>query len=203
MIKIIGTHASPYTRKVRVVAMEKKIELQFEVDNPWAAATRVRQFNPLGRVPVAVLEDGTALYDSRVIAEYLDNASPVAKLIPAASRGRIEVKRWEALADGVLDSAALVRFELNRLVSMRSQSWIERQYGKTLSGIAEMEKMLGAKPWCTGNSLCLADLCVGCCLSWLEFRFAKLAWRKDAPALERLMTKLLERPSFAATPLHD
>jgi glutathione S-transferase len=203
LIRIIGTDASPYTRKVRVVAMEKKIEFEFDVDNPWGAATRVPQFNPLGRIPVLVLEDGTSLYDSRVIAEYLDNASPVSKLIPGGNRERIEVKRWEALADGVLDSGLLVRFECNRLANMRSQSWIDRQLGKILNGITEMERLLGSRPWCTGNSVCLADVCVGCCLSWIDFRFHKLPWRSSAPSLERLLHKLLERPSFAATPLHD
>jgi glutathione S-transferase len=203
LIRIIGTDASPYTRKVRVVAMEKKIEFDYALDSPWAGTTRVPQFNPLGKVPVLVLEDGTTLYDSRVIVEYLDNASPVAKLIPSANRERIEVKRWEALSDGILDCGALARFEANRMANMRSQSWIDRQLVKIFSGIAEMEKLLGSKLWCTGNSICLADLCAGCSLSWIEFRFPRLQWRKDAPGLERLMSKLSERASFVGTPLRD
>jgi len=202
-MRIIGNDASPYTRKVRVVAMEKRIDFTYEIDNPWSGGTIVTGFNPLGRIPVLVLEDGTALYDSRVIVEYLDNASPVAKLIPAPSRERIDVRRWEALADGVLDSGALARFELNRKPNMRSESWVDRQLGKVMAGIAEMNKLIGTRPWCAGKSVSLADLCVGCALSWIEFRFPRLAWRDDAENLARVLGKLEERPSFAGTALHD
>ncbi len=198
-MKLIGTPASPYTRKVRVVALEKKIDLAFEIDNPWAPDSKVPLYNPAGRVPVLLLEDGTALYDSRVIAEYLDLASPVARLIPADNRERIEVKRWEALADETLASGVLMRLERNREPSLRSDAWIERQSSKVVSGLDTIDRDLGAHAWCTGNSVTLADIAVGCMLLWLEFRFPDTAWRKDRPALDRLVTRLATRPSFAET----
>lgn len=198
-MKLIGTHASPFTRKVRIVAAEKRIEISFEIDNPWQAAPRVLATNPLGKVPALVLEDGSSLFDSRVIAEYLDGASPVGKLIPAASRARATVKRWEAIADGVLDAAIAVRLESQRDENMRNSPWIDRQWGKVHRGIDEMERDLGINTWCTGTNFSLADIAVGTCLFWLDFRFPQLDWRSQHGHLLKLSAKLAERASFADT----
>lgn len=198
-MKLIGTNASPYTRKARVVAAEKKIEYEYVVENPWPSTSAVPAHNPLGKVPVLVLEDGTTLYDSRVIAEYLDGISPVGKLIPGANRERIEVKRWEALADGVLDAAVLVRLENQREANLRSQAWIDRQMSKASAGLAEMDKLLGSRAWCAGTTFTLADIAVGVCLGWLDYRYPQLDWRASCPALAKLTSKLAERPSFVET----
>jgi glutathione S-transferase len=198
-MKLIGTNASPYTRKARIVAAEKKIEYEYVVDSPWTATTGVPTHNPLGKVPVLILEDGSTLYDSRVIAEYLDGISPVGKLIPSNNRERIEVKRWEALADGVLDAAVLVRLENLRDPSLRNPQWIDRQMGKLSAGLAEMDRLIGTRNWCAGNAFTLADVAVGACLFWLDFRYPALDWRKSCPALAKLATKLAERPSFIDT----
>jgi glutathione S-transferase len=199
LIKIIGTHASPFARKVRIVAAEKRVELAFEQDNPWKPETGVPNANPLGKVPVLILEDGTALFDSRVIVEFLDHASPISKLIPADHRERIEVRRWEALADGVLDAAIAVRLENQRAAHLRSEDWVARQKGKVARGITAMNAGLEGRPWCAGNGYSLADVAVGCCMGWLDFRFPDLGWRAEHPNLERHLAKLGERPSFADT----
>lgn len=199
-MKLIGTTASPYTRKVRIVLAEKKIEYGFEPDNPWSADSGVPARNPLGKVPVLLLEDGTPLFDSRVIVEFLDNVSPLARLIPAENRGRIEVRRWEALADGVLDAAILVRMENAREPSLRSADWIARQQGKVDAGLALMDAELGALAWCAGSSYTLADIALGCCLAWLDFRFPAMDWRGKHGNLARHAAKLAERPSFIDTP---
>jgi glutathione S-transferase len=198
-LKLIGSSASPFARKARVVAAEKRIEYTWELANPWAADSAVADFNPLGKVPVLVLDDGTALYDSRVICEFLDGASPIGKLIPAGNRERIEVRRWEALADGIIDAGALARQEGQRPAHERSQSWTERQMKKVARGLDALESQLGARAFCCGNNLTLADIAVGCCLGWLDFRFPNLGWRDDRPNLARLAAKLAERPSFADT----
>jgi glutathione S-transferase len=198
-MKLIGSLASPFTRKVRVVLAEKKIEYEFEIDNPWDAATGVPARNPLGKVPVLVLDDGTTLFDSRVIVEFLDNASPLSRLLPSGNRERIEVRRWEALADGVIDAAVLVRMEHRRKPAQRSPEWIERQMGKVRAGLAAMDADLGDKPWCAGSVYTIADIAVGVCLAWLDFRFPDLDWRKDHANLARALAKLSERPSFAET----
>ena len=199
-MKLIGTTASPYTRKVRIVLAEKKIDYAFESDNPWSPASGVPARNPLGKVPVLVLEDGTTLFDSRVIVEFLDNVSPLARLIPAENRGRIEVRRWEALADGVLDAAVLIRMENARDPALRSTDWIVRQQGKVDAGLALMDTELGPQAWCAGSSYTLADIAVGSCLAWLDFRFPGIDWRGRHAKLARHAVKLAERPSFMDTP---
>ncbi|HTO48276.1 MAG TPA: glutathione S-transferase [Burkholderiales bacterium] len=198
-LKLVGSRASPFARKARIVAAEKRIEFTWEIQNPWASDSTVSELNPLGKVPVLVLDDGTALYDSRVICEFLDGVSPIGKLIPAGNRERIEVRRWEALADGVVDAAALARTESQRPAHERSASWTERQMKKVTRGLDALESQLGARAFCCGNTLTLADIAVGACLGWLDFRYPKLGWRDDRPNLERLAAKLAERPSFADT----
>lgn len=198
-MKLIGSVPSPYTRKARVVAAEKRIDLAWELANPWSADTGVPDYNPLGKVPVLILDDGTPLYDSRVICEFLDSVSPIGKLIPADHRERIEVRRWEALADGVLDAGVAARLENARPAGEKSPSWTERQMKKVDRGLDAMETGLGTRTWCCGNALTLADIAVGVCLGWLDFRFPQLEWRKERPNLARLAVKLGERPSFADT----
>jgi glutathione S-transferase len=150
-----------------------------------------------------VLEDGTTLFDSRVIVEFLDNVSPLARLIPSANRERIEVRRWEALADGVLDAGVLTRMERQRPESERSMAWIERQLRKVHAGLDMMERELGANAWCAGNGYSLADIAVGACLGWLDFRFPDIGWRERCANLVRHSAKLSERASFADTAPHD
>jgi len=198
-MKLIGSLASPYTRKVRIVLAEKKIDYDFEIDNPWKADARAAKLNPLGKVPVLELDDGRTLFDSRVIVGFLDNASPISRLVPAENRERVEARRWEALADGVLDAGVLARLENQREAKLRSAPWIERQMGKVRAGLAAMDSELGDKPWCVGNGYTLADIALGVCLGWLDFRYAKMDWKKDQANLARAFAKLSERQSFSDT----
>ncbi len=202
-MKLLGVHPSPFTRKVRIVLAEKKIDYDFIIASPQAEGSPVPTHNPLGKVPVLVLEDGTAVYDSRVIVEFLDNVSPFGRLIPPGNRERIEVRRWEALADGVVDAAVLVRYESQRKKAERSAAWIERQMGKIRAGVDAMDLELGDRSFCTGNSYTLADIAVGVCLGYLDFRFPQLGWRDSHPNLARLEAKLAERPSFNDTVPRD
>ena len=198
-MKLIGSLASPFVRKVRIVAAEKRIDYTLERVNPRESGGTLEGHNPLGKVPALVLEDGAALYDSRVIVEFLDAVSPIARLIPADHRERIEVRRWEALADGVLDAAALVRAERRRPAHLHDAAWIERQLGKVSRGLAVMDRDLDGRTWCAGNGYSLADIAVGCCTGWLVFRFPELAWRTEHPALARHHDKLMDRSAFAET----
>jgi glutathione S-transferase len=199
-MKLIGSVASPYVRKARVVLAEKKLDYAFELENVWGADTTISQSNPLGKVPCLVMEDGSALYDSRVIAEYLDTLTPVCKLLPPNGRDRADVKVWEALADGVVDAAILVRLETTlRPAAQQSPEWIARQMGKVHAGLAVMSANLAEKPFCHSNHYSLADVAVGCCLGWLSFRFPEIDWRGDYPNLARLLDKLSERASFKDT----
>lgn len=201
-MKLIGSSSSPYVRKVRIVMAEKKLDYQYVTNNVWAADTTIAESNPLGKVPCLVMEGGEALFDSRVIVEYLDTLSPVGKLIPGVGRERAEVKTWEALADGVLDAAVMARMEATwdgRSKAQRSQLWIDRQLGKIQGSLKAMAKGLAEKPFCAGIHLSLADIAVGCALGYLEFRFAQIEWRGEYPNLARLQDKLVQRQSFADT----
>lgn len=199
-MKLIGSFASPYVRKVRVVMAEKKLDYELIIENVWAPDTRILQSNPLGKVPCLVMEDGGAMFDSRVIVEYLDTLTPVCKLLPPNGRERAEVKCWEALADGVADAAVLVRLERTlRPEAQQSAEWIQRQMDKVHAGLKAMSSGLKDTPFCCGNHYTLADVAVGCALGWISFRFPEIDWRGDYPNLAKLFDKLSERPSFKDT----
>jgi glutathione S-transferase len=201
-MKLIGSTTSPYVRKVRVVMAEKKLDYAFVTEDVWSADTTIVRSNPLGKVPCLVMEGGEALFDSRVIVEYLDTLSPVGKLIPVVGRERAEVKTWEALADGLLDASLLARMEsvwTGRTEAQRSQAWIDRQLVKVSDALKAMSSGLGDKPFCAGIHLSLADISVGCALGYLDFRFPQIPWRAEHPGLVKLHDKLMQRPSFADT----
>ena len=198
-MKLLGAVTSPYVRKVRIVMAEKKLEYEFVQEDVWAASTSIVLSNPLGKVPCLLMETGEALYDSRVIVEYLDTLSPVGKLIPPSGRERTEVKVWEALADGLLDAAIAARLEahwVGRSEAERSQAWIDRQLGKVHDTVAAISKGLSDNSMCAGIHLSLADIAVGCALGYLDFRFPNIAWRRDYPNLDKLQEKLMQRQSF-------
>ena len=201
-MKLIGSSSSPYARKVRIVMAEKKLDYNYVTENVWAADSSISESNPLGKVPCLVMEGAEALFDSRVIVEYLDTLSPVGKLIPSMGRERAEVKTWEALADGVLDAALVARLEATwdgRTKAQRCQPWIDRQLGKIELSLRAMSKGLGEKPFCAGIHLTLADIAIGCALGYLEVRFPEITWRADHANLAKLQDKLMLRPSFADT----
>ncbi len=201
-MKLIGSLTSPFVRKVRIVLAEKKLDYKFEVEDVWAADTTIATSNPLGKVPCLVMEGGEAVFDSRVIVEYVDTLSPVGKLIPLSGRERVEVRTWEALADGLLDAAILARMEqtwVGRTDAQRSPAWVDRQIDKVHASLRAMSLGLGDRAWCTGIHHSLADICVGCALGYLDFRFPEIDWRADHPNLARLFEKLAQRPGFADT----
>jgi glutathione S-transferase len=201
-MKLIGSLTSPYVRKVRVVLAEKKLEFQFVEEDVWSKDSTISTANPLGKVPCLIMEGGEAMFDSRVITEYLDTMSPVGKLIPTSGRERAEVKTWEALADGLLDASIAARLEATwtgRTDAQRCSAWIDRQMDKIHASLAAMERGLGDKPFCSGVYLSLSDVAVGCALGYLDFRFPQLDWRSAHPQLARLYEKLAQRQSFIDT----
>jgi len=201
-MKLIGAITSPYVRKVRFVMAVKILEYQFVTEDVWAADTVMAQYNPLGKVPCLVMEGGEALFDSRVIVEYVDTLSPVGKLIPANGRERAEVKTWEALADGVLDAAILARLEANwpgRKEGERSQAWIDRQLEKVDNSLVAMDRALADRQFCVASHMSLADISCAAALGYLDFRFPHIGWREDYPNLDALQEKLMQRQSFIDT----
>jgi glutathione S-transferase len=200
-MKLIGSLTSPYVRKVRIVMAEKRLDFQFEQEDVWGS-DHILESNPLGKVPCLVMEGGEAVFDSRVIVEYVDTLSPVGRLIPERGRERAEVRTWEALADGVLDAAILARLERSwtgRKDGERSNAWVERQLRKIHAALAAMSKGLGDKPFCSGVHFSLSDIAVGCALGYLDLRFADIDWRGSHLNLAKLYEKLAQRPSFIDT----
>ena len=200
-MKLIGSLASPYVRKVRVVLAEKKLDYNFVLEDVWGSDA-ILASNPLGKVPVLVMEGAEAVFDSRVIVEYVDTLSPVGKLIPPSGRERVEVRTWEALSDGLQDAAILARLEANwapRTAEQRSQAWIDRQMRAVHNALKAMGQGLGDKPHCAGTHFTLADVAVGCALGYLDFRFPQIDWRGSYPNLHKLYDKLAVRQSFIDT----
>ncbi len=202
-MKLIGSHTSPFVRKARIVLAEKRIEYEFVVDNPNDPASTVSEFNPLGKVPVLVTDDGANIYDSSVIVEYLDTVSPVERLIPETGRQRIQVKRWEALADGLIEAASLTVLEGRRPAKQQSRDWIERQSAKVTRALRAAAHDLAERTWCAGDSYSLANIALGCALDYLDFRFAEIDWRVQYPNLGRHAEKLFKRPPFEASMPRD
>lgn len=199
-MQLIGSHASPYVRKVRVTLAERGIECAFVLENVWAADTTIQKLNPLGKVPCLILDDGSSMYDSRVICEYLDASRPVPSLIPAAGPARIAVRRWEALGDGVLDAIVLVRLEeTQRTPQERSEKWLLRQMAKVDAGLVVAARDLGSDAWCVGDALTLADITLGCALGYILFRYPGIDWRGRHGNLAALYDRLMQRASFSAT----
>lgn len=201
-MKLVASKTSPYARKIRVILAEKRLPFEFVAENVWDAATRIGDFNPLGKVPALVTDEGETLFDSPVIAEYLDALAAPA-LIPAAGIERARVRRQEALGDGIADAGITVFLERKREAARQDAAWIERQLGKVRAGMAALSRELGDKPFLGGAAPLLGDVACGCALFWAEFRMPELGWRATHPNLDAWAKRLEARPSFASTRPQD
>ena len=199
-MKLFGSPGSPFARKVRIVLEEKAIPHEYIAGRPSAPDSPIPQFNPLGKVPTLVLDDGRVIYDSAVIVEYLDALKGNPRLIPDGLDQRIEVRRWEALGDGIAEATVNINHEYREpKEKQRAPAWFERQRAKIDRGLAVMEKDLGDGEYCFGGRFTLADISAGYALSYLDFALAEVEWRKAHPALERLAKRLAARKSFSTT----
>jgi glutathione S-transferase len=198
-MKLVTSLTSPYGRKARIVLLEKKIPFHLQVENPWSPDSPVAEFNPLGKVPVLVLEDGVSVFDSRVIVEYVDTLTPVANLIPREARSRMMVRGVEALADGMTDAAVAAHLERKRAPDKQDADWIALQEKSVHRGLVALAEALGEKSLFLGTTMTLADIATGCALAYLDLRFAHIPWRETHPNLAALADKLAERASFKDT----
>ena len=187
------------SRKVRIVAMEKHIELELQEVVLADPDCIVKNYNPLGKVPVLVLADGDSLYDSRVIVEYLDNHAPGTHLIPTDNSSKIWVRRWEALADGVCDAAVSAMLEGRKPLEKQSQANIDKQLDKVTRGLEVLNLDIIKKKWCVNETFSLADIALGCMLAYVDLRFKSLNWQDSYPNLAKHYSLLVKRPSFKQT----
>lgn len=196
-MKLLYTVNSPYARKVRIVAAEKHIDIKLQEVVLSDPDCPVKHYNPLGKVPVLVLPDDDSLYDSRVIAEYLDNRTPLAHLIPKDNTTKSAVRRWEALADGITDAAVAVMLEQRKPEQKQDEAFIAKQMDKVSRGLRVLNNDLGHNKWCVDDTFSLADIAVGCMLGYVNLRFGStINLAADYPNLERLQSVLIKRQSF-------
>ena len=198
-MKLIIAKPSPFARKVRIAIIEKRIDCEIVVDNPWLPETQVNHANPLGKVPVLILDDARVIHDSKVIIDYLETLNLEPALIPADPQLRIAHKQIEAIADGICDAVVLISLECARPQDKQSKDWIERQRNKVIAGVAELSQAHKTGAVLTSNELGLAQVATQCALDYLDLRYPQYEWRKAAPNLIDLYTRLSTRPSFAST----
>lgn len=200
MMKLIASLTSPFARKVRICLAEKNIPYQLIVDIPWDEQTQVPAFNPLGKVPVLIInQEQHTLFDSRVIVEYLERLVPSPALIPEAAEAFIRVKRQEALADGIADAAAAIFIEKKRPVELQSLEWMKRQQQKIDLGLKAMSEVLADSDYFVGDEFTLADISAVCCLGYLDLRFPQIVWREQYSNLATFMQRLSDRASISLT----
>lgn len=198
-MKLFASHTSPYARKVRVVLIEKRLDYELVPTDVSVPNHGALEHNPLGKIPVLVLEDGFAVYDSPVITEYLDSKTPVGRLIPEDPKPRMIVKRWEALADGLMDAGVAIIMENRRPEGERSAQWIARQRGKIERALEVMSEALGERSHCHGEFFSLADAALTTALLYLDFRFPDMPWRTAHPTLAEYADVMAQRKSFQDT----
>jgi glutathione S-transferase len=196
-MKLIGSKTSPYVRKIRVLLAEKQLQYEFVEDDVWSPDSAAPKYNPVGKVPAMILDDGEYLYDSPVIAEYVDSL-PGVNFIPAPVPERVRVRRDEALGDAIADAGIAIFLERKREASRQDPAWVARQSGKVNSGLAALSRAVAAKPSTGARRMTLGDIACGCALFWLEFRLPEFRWREDA-VLKAWAENLESRASFAAT----
>lgn len=198
-MKLIGSYTSPYVRKISVMLLEKGITFEFVNDVPWEATTHVPDFNPLGKVPALVSTQGEVFYNSPVVAGYLELLGAGPAFLPADPMEALRVRQLEALADGVTDAAVAVLLESRRPAEKQDEQWLLRQRDKVNRGLDALEKHAAQGGLLGGEMLNLADVAVGCCIGYLNFRRLAPNWCVNRPALVRLAERLFARESFVRT----
>ncbi len=195
-MKLRFSPTSPYVRKCLAVAIETGLEERIEIvdTNPLDPGTDLPENNPLGKIPALVTDDGEALYDSRVICEYLDSLHDRAKLFPASGEARWRTLKLMALADGIEDAAVLRMFERRRPAEKRSADWNARQRKKVTRALDALEE---EAPSFEGVDIGL--IAAACALGYLDFRFPDEDWRNGRPRLEAWYEEFAKRPSLART----
>jgi glutathione S-transferase len=204
-MQLYSTPASPFARKVRAVIHETGLQDAVVITDvtvtPMAAEANIAAHNPIAKVPTLVTDDGTALFDSRVICEYLDGLKGAPTLFPAAGPARFRALTLQALGDGIMDAGVLMRYEqVIRPKDLYWQDWLDAQGAKALRAIAVLESRATDLP----AEADIGTITIACALSYLDFRFGDLIdWRAGAPRLAGWYAAFAERPAMQATALID
>ncbi len=197
-MKLIGSYTSPYVRKISVVLLEKGIAFEFVNDTPWEEVTQVPDYNPLGKVPTLVTDDGSIWFDSPVIVGYLELLDIAPALVPREPTLALWERQVEALADGILDAAVLLVRERQRPAQQQSEAFLLRQRQKIARGLDWLEQQINDQK-IESEPPRLGAIALGCAIGYLNFRRIAPGWCAERPLLVRLAGKLFERESFART----
>ena len=198
-MKLIIATPSPYARKIRVIMREKKIKFEEIIDVPWNNNTSTHGLNPLGKIPILLREDHEPLFDSKVIAQYLDNFKPNPLFYPTNLEENTYAKLLETVADGICDSIVLIFLENSRKETLRSKTWIKRQERKIVEGIKFLANNLQEKEYFVGNFFSIADISVFTCFEYLDLRFPNFRWRDKYQNLVSYWEIHQNRQSFLET----
>lgn len=199
-MQLVGSLTSPFSRKVRICLIEKGIPYDLLLEDGWDVNTKLHQINPLGKIPCLIPQDGHPIFDSSVIADYVDGMSNINPLFTQLNLDKAHLKTFEALADGLLDAAILARRErMSRPLEKQSETWFERQIGKVQASLSYLSNSIGDSEYCYLNKFSIADIAIGCALDWLDFRLPQITWRTDHPNLDIYFSRLAVRESFLLT----
>ncbi len=198
-LKLYASPASSFARKIRVLLLEKNVPHEVVMMNLWEP-NDYQSINPIGKVPALKLDDGRVLINSSLIADYLDGKYPDPRFLPAEPDARLEARRLEAVADGVMDAVALSIYE-NRFhdEAARSQPWLDRQRGKIDAGFAMLDAVLGKRAWLAGESMSLADVAISAHLGFITLRATQFFAQDRFPNLARLSRTMEARESMKKT----
>jgi glutathione S-transferase len=199
VLKLISATPSPFARKVRIAMLEKGLPFDLVTEVPWDSTTATPLYNPLEKLPVLILEDGTSVYESSYILQYLELKHPETPLLPKDVDGILAARRFEVLCDGICDAVVLSFFEHMRGPRCESPDWLSRQLRKIEGGVREISRLIGDRTIAVGTTFGLGDIAVGTALGYLTVRFTPFDWRTLYPNLATYSARLECRPSFAAT----
>lgn len=199
-MKLHTSSASPFARKVTITIAElglgSRVQEQAATVSPVSRNEELARDNPLVKIPTLVLDDGTALFDSPVICEYLDHACGAPRLFPPAGPVRWTALRRQALADGLMDAAVLMRYELTaRPEALRWTEWLDGQKRKITGALDTMEAEVAG----LGVGFDIGHIAIACALGYLDLRYDHFGWRNGRPALTAWFAMISQRPSMVAT----
>lgn len=199
MFKLISATPSPYARKVRIALLEKGLPFELVTEVPWDSTTSTPDYNPLEKLPILVLDDGSTVYDSSFILQYLDLMFPQSPLLPVDLEGKLAARRLEVLCDGICDAVLLTFFERTRSEEIQSEEWLGRQRRKIDGGVREMDRLVGDSAFAVGDKFSLGDIAVGTALGYLSVRMPEFDWRSLYPNLAVFSARVERRSSFSTT----
>ena len=196
-MKLYGSETSPYVRKLRILLREKEVPCEFVIEGPADAAGNVAALNPLGKVPVLLRDQGDVLFDSPMIAEYLDSLRGE-PLLPLAGESRWQVQRWHALGQGIMDAVVARMLELRKPADKQTPGFVSKQEGKIAAALKYAEASINGREYLVDDQFSLADIALGVALGYVDFRYAH-DWRTGHPQLAQWLAEINRRASFAAT----